>query len=330
MAAGGKTAAVSVPGPSSVASSAIVVSGRFPLESETGVIAESGGRSSPGDGSPDPDLLSVSMYIQAKRLGGRFEPGEASSSGREGPTDGWPASWTLITNDSNNVGAQYDDLDIRHFSMQDNSNYIFFNISLDNMTNLHVNDEWNCYFQTNSNSTNTSQNMWYRVSLRCVNSTAPYFNATLSSYTGSASPPVRGDTWTTNETLATKGNTSDGTAFGYWYDKTNNSVLFYVSKSQLWGNLLGPGNTTNVYSDTWYTNRRGNWNRVDRAPNNNTSSYTMVPEFGDLLAPAAGVIVIHFAVARGRRGRRACRVSGRGSGSLGRSPRASGWGRGGA
>ena len=322
VATGGKTTAVSVPGPSSLGANAVSVNGTFPLVSETGVIAEGGGRSAPDDASPEPDMLHVSMYIRAKRLGGVYGSDDGASSGRSGPTGGWPSEWTLLTSDSNNLGSEYGEIDIRHLSMTDNSDYIYINISLQNMTNLHVNDEWNFYFQTNSNSTDTSQDMWYRVSLRCVNDTAPFFNATLSSYVGNANPPGRGNSWTTNETSADEGYTTDGTAFGYWYDKTNTSLFFYVCKSRIWGNLLGPGNTTSVLADTWYTNSTDVWTRTDRTPNKSTSSYTMVPEFGETLVPVAGVIVMYFAVGRVRRSRRERSFGASASRGIGHNPRA--------
>jgi hypothetical protein len=301
VASSGKTVGITLPDSTAVDSNAILTNGSFPMVSERATIAATGGRST--DEAPvDDDQLPVSMYIRAKTVAGKYEPGNGTAQGRA-PTGGWPEHWTFLTNDSDNVGNDYDDLDIRHLYMNDTSTYIYFNISLESMANLHVNDEWNFYFKT-YDAPNNINDMWYRVSLRCINTTnssAPNFNATLSSYTGSASPPDRSDTWTTNETITNGTNSSDGNAFGYLYDKANLSVLFYVKKASIYGNLLDPGDNTSVYADTWYTDKKGRWSKADRAPNRNsrTITYTMVPEFQDILLPVAGSFLV-FVVLRDR------------------------------
>jgi lipopolysaccharide/colanic/teichoic acid biosynthesis glycosyltransferase len=87
--------------------------------------------------------------------------------------------------------------------------------------------------------------------------------------------------------------------YGYLFDKANNSVMFYVVKSQIYGNLLGPGNTTRVYSDTWYTDKNNRWRNYDRAPNGNRlGSYTMVPEFQDILVPVVGSVLVFIFLRR--------------------------------
>jgi hypothetical protein len=125
-------------------------------------------------------------------------------------------------------------------------------------------------------------------------------------YTGNNNPPARSDFTVVNESHNGTGNSSDGTAYGYWFDRANLSINFYVVKSKIYGNLLGPGNTTRVYADTWYIRNNGRWNRADRAPNRSqTVNYTMVPEFQDIIAPVAGSVLVYVIIRRRKSGGRA-------------------------
>jgi len=183
----------------------------------------------------------------------------------------------------------------------DNANYLYFKISLENLSTLYLNDEWDFYFKTND-SPNNNQDMWYRFSLRVTNITSPTFTSTLYSYTGNHNPPDRDDFTTVNETHAGTGNSTDGTMYGYLFDKANNSVMFYVVKSQLYGNLLGPGNTTRVYADTWYIDNHNRWRQYDRGPpGGRLGNYTMVPQFGEIVVPVAGTIAVFFLSRRAAR-----------------------------
>jgi len=145
------------------------------------------------------------------------------------------------------------------------------------------------------------------VSLRVTNTATPTFNSTLYSYTGNHNPPDRGDFTTVNESSVNTGNSTDGTAYGYYFDRANDTIYFYVVKSQIYGNLLDPGDSTLVYADTWYVNNRHQWRNYDKQPGR-PKSYTMVPEFSDIIAPLAGTVAL-FAllkrrVAPGRRNAR--------------------------
>jgi hypothetical protein len=93
--------------------------------------------------------------------------------------------------------------------------------------------------------------------------------------------------------------------YGYLFDKANNSVMFYVVKSQLYGNLLGPGNTTRVYADTWWIDNHNRWRQYDRGPaGGRLGNYTMVPEFQQILLPVIGSILVFIRLSNSaRRGR---------------------------
>jgi hypothetical protein len=306
VASGGKTAGLSLPDAAGLASNAVSVEGAFPLESGLAAIAETGGRSSPGNGGPEDGGLEVSMYVRAKRLGGNFEGGQGGAGGRA-PSGGWPGSWTLVTNDTLNKGKP-DALDVTSISMNDNSNYIFFQIKVEDLASLAVNDEWNFYVKVND-STNNNFDSWYKLTLQVTDASTPKFSTSLSSYTGKQNPPGRDDGWTSNESTSNQGTSYDGTMFGYQYDSSTDTVQFYIVKSQIWGNLIGPGNSTSVYTDTWYTDSKGKLKNADRGPNGGTASYSMVPEFRDVLLPVAGSIVL-FTLLRGRHRRARPRRSG--------------------
>ncbi|MGQ9583121.1 MAG: hypothetical protein ACUVV6_06365, partial [Thermoplasmatota archaeon] len=314
----GRSFGASIEGAGAFASSAISVSGAFPISSGLATIQSGRGRGvrEPGEEEGGGSWLSVATPSRCQLVPGDYES-EGGSRGRA-PSGGWPSNWTWLTNDSDNRGSSFKDIDIYSLWMYDDSSYIYFKIKLEDLATLYVNDEWNFYFKTNDSSSN-NYDMWYRVSLKCTNTSTPSFNSSLSSYTGSDNPPTRGDSWTTNETH-TGNSTLDGSMYGYWFDQQNDSVLFYVAKSQIAGNLLGPGNTTKVYSDTWWygSNR---WRRYDRAPRaNQLLDYTMVPEFRELALPVV-VSALVFALARrlsGTRGsgaRRPGRARGSRSGS---------------
>jgi hypothetical protein len=265
-------------------------------------IVRGGGRSASEPAGVDDNMVRVAIMTPAgSRLSGIYRP-EAGADGRA-PTGGWPTKWTRVTNDSNNHGQDFQDIDIYNLSMMDNSNHIYFKIGLQNLSTLYVNDEWNFYFMANDNATNNSRDMWYRLTLRVTNATAPTFTSTLYSYSGGNYPPDRGDFTTVNETHSGTGNSTDGTMYGYWFDKTNNSVLFYVVKSQLYGNLLGPRNTTMVYADTWWVDDHNRWRNYDRAPNGSRlGSYTMIPEFQDMLVPVVGSVLVFIFLRRAASG----------------------------
>jgi hypothetical protein len=295
VAAAGATAGLCIPAASAVGTTAIGVRGVFPAASDNSTI--SGGRGRGATGTDDRDTLGVAIAVRSDTVPGTYLPGRSSSGGRA-PSGGWPSNWTLLTNDSNNRGSDFEDIDIFKIFMMDNSSYMYFKMNLQNLTNLYVNDEWNFYFKTNDSSTN-KYDQWYRVSLRVTNTSVPQFNSSLSNYQGSNNPPGRSDFTSVNETKANGGASYDGTLYGYYFDKTNNTILFWVSKS-IGGNLLGPGNTTRVYADTWWVDSQNRWRNYDRAPNgNNVSTYTMVPEFQDILVPVAGSVLV-FVVLRGR------------------------------
>ncbi|MEM2870175.1 MAG: tetratricopeptide repeat protein [Thermoplasmata archaeon] len=293
----GRTLGLSLERPERVESTAISVSGDFPLASELAAIAPGRGR---GGWEAEEGWLVVALPSPCQLVPAEFESG-LRDPGR-GPSGGWPSSWTWLTNDSDNKGASFKDIDILSLWMYDDSNYIYFKINLEDLATLYINDEWNFYFKTNDSS-NNNYDMWYRVSLRCTSTATPSFSSSLSSYTGSGTPD-RGDSWTVNETN-TGNSTLDGTMYGYWFDQQNDSVMFYVSKSSIYGNLLGPGNTTSVYADTWYYSNN-KWRRYDRAPGaNKLLDYTMIPEFGEILAPVAGSMILFALLRRAgwRRGR---------------------------
>jgi hypothetical protein len=296
VASGGMTAGLSLPEAAGISGNAVSVGGAFPLESALATIAMTGGRSAPGAGGPEDGGLDISMYVRASRLGGDFEGGKGGSGGRA-PSGGWPGSWTLVTNDTLNKGKP-DALDITSISMNDNSNYIYFQIKVEDLVDLAVNDEWDFYVKVND-STNNNFDSWYRLTLQVTDASTPKFSTSLSSYTGKQSPPGRDDGWTSNESTSNQGTSYDGTMFGYKYDSSTDTVQFYIVKSQIWGNLIGPGNSTSVYSDTWYTDSKGKWKNADRGPNGGTKNYTMVPEFQEILLPVAGSVLV-FVVLRGR------------------------------
>jgi hypothetical protein len=285
-----------------VESSAFSVRGDFPLSSGISTITAGGGRSAASSGDDGGDWLRVAIYAPAERAGSQYTPGKGNPEGRA-PAGGWPANWTFLTNDTDNLPASQDNIDILKICMTDNANYIFFKIVVENVTNnMDSNDQWNFYFKTND-STNNNFDVWYRLSLTVNNSATPTFNSALYMYMGANNPPDRSDFTLINESHNGTGNSSDGTAYGYWFDRANLSVNFYVVKSKIYGNMLGPGNTTRVYADTWYIRNNGRWNRADRAPNRSqTVGYTMVPEFQDIIAPVAGSILVYVILRRRRSG----------------------------
>jgi hypothetical protein len=308
----GSTMGVEVTGAASIASSALEARGSFPMSSGIVSVVRSGGRSSAEAAASDGDWVRVAMMTPAgSKLSGIY--GQEGGADGRAPTGGWPTNWTRIANDSNNAGPPYVEIDIINMSMTDNSNYIYFKLCLENLSSLDVNDEWNIYFKTNDDS-NNNRDRWYRLTLRVTNATAPTFTSTLYSYIGNNNPPDRGDFSSVNETHAGTGNSTDGTMYGYLFDKANNSILFYGVKSQLYGNLLAPGRTTRVYADTWYVNNHNRWRNYDRSPNGGgTGSYTMVPEFQDIIAPLAGMLIVYIFLSRtsGRPGRRGSRARSR-------------------
>lgn len=310
VAAPGATAGLGLAEAVSVSSSAVAVDGSFPMQSSTPRIASGGGRSLAGPAGDD--TLSVSYYSRNSEASGPFENGRGAAGGRA-PTGGWPANWTTLSNDSD-AGGPPDELDINSIAMTDNSNYIYFRIGVEDLSSISANDEWNFYFKTNDDA-NNNNDMWYRLSIRVTDPSTPQYNSTLYSYTGSSNPPTRGSSWTVNETHVTSGNSTDQTAYGFMLDPANDTILFYVAKSSLFGNLLGPGNSTQAYADTWYI-KNNKWKNADRGPNgNNVSTYTMVPEFSDVLLPAAGSVVLfslfRYRYRRSRPGRAGVRRQGR-------------------
>lgn len=312
-AAAGSSLGLNIPDNASLGCSALSVDGSFPMGSDLAAIAAGRGRSASALEDDGADWLHVAVSAPAKKVSGKYEPGRGIPGGRA-PSGGWPANWTFLTNDSDNLAANMDNLDILKLCMTDNSSYIYFSMKVENIgNNVDVNDQWNFYFKSNNNATNGSRNMWYRLSLTVTNAAAPYtFNSALSSYTGSNSPPDRDDFTTVNESHNGTGNSTDGTAYGYMFDRTNGTIYFYVVKSQIYGNLLGPGNTTQVYADTWYVRKNHRWDRADRSPNRaRTVDYQMIPEFQQILLPIAGVIFIFTILKRNalaNRSKRAKRV----------------------
>jgi len=304
-AAPGVAAGLSLVDAAEVATSALGIDADFPLGSSTPSISSGGGRAA--SGPEESGTLSVSYYVPKSRVAGKYEPGRGGDAGRA-PSGGWPSSWTTLTTDSENKGKP-DELDITSIAMADNSNYIYFCITVQDISSISDNDEWNFYFKTNDSS-NNNFDMWYRLTLRVTDAADPEYNSSLSSYIGNANPPDRDNTWTINETHISSGNSSDQTAYGFNLDPATNSVLFYVSKSSIYGNLLGAGNTTKAYSDTWYTDNN-KWKKADRGPDGKKlNDYTMVPEFQDILLPVAGS-VLAFAVIRNRARRAPARRAGK-------------------
>jgi tetratricopeptide (TPR) repeat protein len=293
----GSTFGIELSGPASIVSSALMAEGSFPMFSGLVPVVHGGGRAAPPESGTDGKWVQVAMMA---RMGGILSGtyGQAGSEDGRAPPGGWPASWTRVTNDSNNAGQDFQDLDIFNLSMMDNSNCLYFKIGLQDLSTLYVNDEWNFYFKSND-STNNNLDMWYRLSLRVTNVATPTFTSTIYSYTGNHNPPDRGDFMSVNETHAGTGNSLDGTMYGYQFDAANDCILFYAVKSQIYGNLLAPGNTTRVYADTWWVDNHNRWRNYDRSPNGgNTGSYTMVPEFQDIIAPVAGSVLVYVILRR--------------------------------
>ena len=289
----GVVAGLSLRDAAEVATSALGMDASFPLASSTPSISAGGGRVAAMP--EDSDTLSVSYYVPNSRVGGSYEPGRGGDAGR-GPTGGWPGSWTLLTNDSQ-TGGPPDELDITSISMADNANYVYFKITVQDLSSISENDEWNFYFKTNDSSDNDFD-MWYRVSLQVTDADDPLFGSSLSSYTGGGTPG-RGDFSTTNESKDDGSTSYDGTMYGYSFDAANDAVMFYVSKSSIYGNLLDPGNTSKAYADTWYI-KSNKWKNSDRGPDGaKLKDYTMVPEFQDVLLPVAGSVLV-FVVLRDR------------------------------
>ena len=294
----GHSIGLSVRDATSFTTNAIAVSGNFPIESSIAAISTPGGRASMDPGDADGEWLPVAIYTKASGMGGDYSQGDEGNAGGRAPSGGWPTDWTRLTNDSAGGDAGFEDIDIREINATDNSNYLYFKLKLEDLATLYVNDEWDIYFKTYDCSTDSDNDVWYRLSLRVTNIATPTFNSALSIHTGRQNPPDRGNTWTVNQSTANTGVSTDQTMYGYYFDQANDCIYFYVVKNQIFAPLLAPGKSTSVHVETWYIDNRGRWRQYD---DHGPHSYTMVPEFQELLLPIVGSVMT-FALLRRRLG----------------------------